>query len=104
MKTMNENLGILVNSSNHFDHVIQLARAAHGKGKKVRIHLSLQGILLAQDKAFGELNKIAGVTVCQESVASLGPSAEIGDIRRDLLVEPSKLSEVLTDCDRCVAF
>jgi len=104
MKTMNENLGILVNSLNYFDHVIELARAAHAKGKEVRIHLSLQGIFLMQDKDFDELSQIASVTVCRESVGSLDLPAEIGDMHGDLLVEPSKLSEVLADCDRCVAF
>ena len=101
---MGKKLGILVNSLDFADHVVELARAAHAKGKGIRIHLSMQGIYLVQDKSFDELNQIAGITVCRESVESMNLPEKITEITSDLLVESSELSEVLADCSRCVAF
>ena len=101
---MRQRLGILVNSLNYFDHVIEISRAAIDKDKQVRIHLALQGIFLMEHKAFDELNQIANVSVCQVSVASQGLLLDDEDGRRDLLADPSKLSEVIANCDRCVAF
>jgi hypothetical protein len=100
---MNQKLGILVNSLDFVDHVIELARAANAKGKGVRIHLSMQGIFMMQDKSFDELSRIAGITVCRESVESMDLPDNIRKNTSDLMVESSELSQVLADCSRCVA-
>ena len=100
---MSQKLGILVNSLDFADHVIELARAANAKGKGVRIHLSMQGIFLIQDKAFDERSRFAGITVCRESVESMDLPEKIREITSDLMVESSELSRVLADCSRCVA-
>ena len=99
---MNQKLGILVNSLDFTDEVIELALAANAKGKGVRIHLSMQGIFLIQDKSFNELSRIAGITICRESVEVMDLSGNIREITSDLMVESSELSQVLADCSRCV--
>ena len=100
---MNQKLGILVNSLDFTAQVIELARAANAKGKGVRIHLSMQGIFLIQDKSFDELSRIASITICRESAESMNLPENIREITSDLIVESSELSQVLADCSRCVA-
>ena len=100
---MKTKLGILVNSNNHFDYVVALARAAHAKGKDVHIHLSQQGVFLMRERALNDLIRLVRVTVCGESVKAFGLGAEF-DSRKIILAQPCHLEKILSDCDRCVVF
>ena len=101
---MKTKLGILVNSTNHMDYVIALARAAHAKGKDVHIHLTQRGVYLLREKAFSDLIRLVRVSVCKESVKVFGLEAEIGNSREKILAPSYRLAEVLSDSDRCVVF
>jgi predicted peroxiredoxin len=99
---MKTKLGILVNSNNHCDYVVALARAAHAKGKDVHIYLTQQGVYLLREKAFRDLTRWVRVSVCMESAKVLGLEAEIGFSREKFLSPSGRMADVLSDCDRCV--
>lgn len=99
---MKTKLGILVNSTKHFDYVVALARAAHARGKDVHIHLTQQGVYLLREKAISDLTRQVRVSVCKESVRELGLEAEIGHSREKILAPSGRMADVLSDCDRCV--
>ena len=99
-----EILGILVNSVDHPDYVISLARAARVKGKDVRIHFSGPGVLLLGKKSVSELDEFVTATVCEESLARYG-----GDISRRSpegirSVPASELGRFISACRRYVVF
>ena len=62
---MAEELGILVTSDKHLDHLINIARAARNKGKEVRIFFTNKGLLLTHDPRFKELESLAEMSLCR---------------------------------------
>ena len=101
---MRDTLGILVHSTDYFDYVTQLALAALGKGKRVRIHLLQQGVLYASEKAFGQLTRSARITICKDSYTDVMKGEQITSIVRNHLTPSQRLAAILDTCDRWVAF
>lgn len=68
------NLGILVNTNKHKEHVIGITRAASAAGKTVEIFVMDEGIRLLEDAAFSELCDVNGVTIsyCDHNASGLG--------------------------------
>ena len=48
---MTESLGILVSTDKHLDHVVNLAKAAHEKGKLVNVFFTGNGVRLTMQPA-----------------------------------------------------
>ena len=101
---MDQTLGIVVNSVDHPDYVIQLARAAKRKGKTVRIHFTGAGVRLADGAFVAELCELARVSICRESAAEFGCRGLPAESRGVEWVPASTLVELITDSDRHVVF
>ena len=69
---MADSLGILVSSDKYLDYVINLAQAAHEKGKEVEIFFSGTGVLLTLDPEFKQLVGKAKLSICDISFRSNG--------------------------------
>ncbi len=72
------NLGILVNTDGHLDHVIGLARAAAGKDHQVNIFVMDRGTRLLEDQRFVELASSTSISVsfCDFSASQHGVKIE----------------------------
>ena len=69
---MTDSLGILVSSDKYLDCVINLAKAAHEKGKEVEIFFSGRGVLLTMAPGFKQLVGKAKLSICDVSFRSNG--------------------------------
>jgi predicted peroxiredoxin len=100
---MEQSLGICVASRNHMQHVLGLANAAHLAGKQVEIFFTGDGVHLTQDPRFGELMKLARVTVCEVSYIAHGYKGKeplgLGD--KDFVTQ-ARNAEMVAECDRYV--
>lgn len=72
------NLGILVNSDKHLDHVVGLAKAAGSKDHRVTIFVMDQGTRLLDHVKFAELASKAWISVvyCDHSAGRHGINTE----------------------------
>jgi|GEM_PF-1057730 len=104
MKRKAEILGILVNTADHPDYVISLARAAVEKGKTVRIHFSGPGVNLLSKTGIGSLTDVVQATVCAESLSKYGHPAAGDDLEGVRVVPATKLGRFISDCRRYVSF
>ena len=99
-----ETLGILVNTADHPDYLISLARAARAKGKQVRVHFSGPGVRLLSAKEVSELHDLAPITACAESLARFG--GDFGGSGPDgvRVVPAAELGRFISGCRRYVVF
>ena len=69
-------LGILVNSAGHLQHVVGLTRAALAAGGRVAIFVMDEGTRLLADRALVSLAELEGVaiSVCEYSAEAFGVS------------------------------
>jgi hypothetical protein len=96
---MKQTLAILVNSYDHPDYVVQLARAAFERGKIVKIHFFGPGVRLADPTRTAELDRVAELSVCHDSLLEFGgPSG----LEASLLEPPTKMVELMRNCSRYV--
>ena len=95
-------LGILVNSDENLDHLINVTRAARAAGKEVIIFLTHRSVLLTQNPKFSELDGLASMSLCRENLASHGleglPSFPGIDHRG--VANQSRHADLIFDCDR----
>jgi predicted peroxiredoxin len=100
---MEQSLGICVASRSHMQHVLGLANAAHMAGKQVEIFFTGDGVHLTQDQRFGELMKLARVTVCEVSYIANGyKGKEPAGLRDKDFVTQARNAEMVAECDRYV--
>jgi len=99
-----ETLGILVNTDDHPDYVISMARAARSKGKMVRLHFSGPGVLLLYETEMGEIRDFAHATACAESLARYGHPAAKEQLVGIQIVPATELGRFISDCQRYVTF
>ena len=101
---MADKLGILVGTNKYMDHIINIADAAHAKGKKIQIFFSGAGVLLTQDPDFKKLAGKAKLSVCDVSFRDFGLSGEVPGLEPEDFVTQAKNVELINGCDRYVTF
>ena len=79
------NLGILVTSDEHIDHVIGLVKAAVGKAEKISLFAMDRGTLLLENERLKELCHLDGVDIslCRHSAEGLGVNTQ--NIQKDIV-------------------
>ncbi len=102
---MTAKLGICVNSSDHLDHVIRLAKAANAAGKEVEVFFTGEGVLLSQDPGFSELIGEGRIGICEVSYFAHGlKGKEVPGLVDKDFVTQGRHAEMVEDCDRYVIF
>lgn len=101
---MAEKLGILVSSNKHLNYVINLTRAAHEKGKEVRIFFTGKGVSLTKDPDFQKLIGKAKISLCDVSYRSLGLEGDVPGLGYKDFATQAKNAEMIKDCDGYVVF
>jgi len=96
---MKQTLAILVNSSEHPDYVVQLARAAFAKGKAVKVHFFGPGVLLAEHTRVVELDRVAELSVCRDSLVEFGGPP---GLEASLLAPPTQMVDLMRNSSRYV--
>jgi hypothetical protein len=101
---MTDILGILVNTDKHLDYVINLTKAAYGKGKRVRIFFTGNGVKLTQSAEFSTLAGMAELSICTESFYKFGFTADVPGVHPDGFVTQEKNAELIAGSDRYLVF
>lgn len=101
---MTDQLGILVCTDKHLDHVIQLTDAAHQKGKEIKIFFSGKGVLLTQKPEFEKLVGKAKLSVCDVSFRSNGLSGDVPGVGFKDFATQARNAEMIDECDRYLVF
>ena len=97
-------LGILVNTDKHLDYVINLTKAAYGKGKRVRIFFTGNGVKLTQSAEFSKLSGMAELSICSESFCKFGFTGDVPGVFPDGFVTHEKNSELIAASERYLVF
>jgi predicted peroxiredoxin len=101
---MSDNLGILVSSTKYLDYVIALTKAAHDKGKNVRIFFTGKGVLLTQKPEFEQLVGKAKLSVCDVSFRANNLSGDVPGVGFKDFATQARNAEMIEWCDRYVVF
>lgn len=104
---MVDSLGILVSSEKHLNHVVNLTKAAHDKGKAVSIFFTGKGVLLTLKPRFKELVGKAKLSVCDVSFRANGlhgREAEVPGVGFKDFATQAKNAEMLAESDRYLVF
>lgn len=91
-------LGILVNSPRHPDYVLELARAARERNKRVLVHFTGEGTALIDHPGLQALSRYARVTLSDGAPAPAGNGGAPDETAR------CSLTAFLRRCDRYVVF
>ncbi len=100
-----QSLGICVATRNNMEHVVGLTRAALAAGKEVKIFLTGEGVYLAHDPRFPELQKAGEgrVGICEVSYIANGfQGKKIAGMRDKDFVTQGRNAEMVDECDRYV--
>jgi len=104
---MTESLGILVSTDKHLDHVVNLAKAAHGKGKSVSVFFTGSGVRLTLQPQFKELVGKAKLSVCDVSFRANGLHGredEVPGVGFKDFATQAKNAQMLAQSDRYLVF
>lgn len=104
---MTDSLGILVSTDKYLDHVVNLAKAAHGKGKAVSVFFTGRGVLLTMQPQFKELVGKAKLSVCDVSFRANGlhgRESEVPGVGFKDFATQAKNAEMLAASDRYLVF
>ncbi|BBO78244.1 hypothetical protein DSCW_56610 [Desulfosarcina widdelii] len=104
---MTDSLGILVSTDKHLDHVVNLARAAHEKGKSVNVFFTGSGVRLTMQRQFKELVGKAKLSVCDVSFRANGLHGredEVPGVGFKDFATQAKNAEMLAQSDRYLVF
>ena len=101
---MADTLGILVNTDKHLDYLINLTKAAYGKGKLVLIFFTGNGVKLTQSNEFSKLVGMAELSICSESFNKFGFAGDIPGVDSDGFVTQQKNLELISRSDRYLVF
>lgn len=100
-------LGILVSSNKHLDHVVELVKAAHAKGKETQVFFTGSAVHLTLEPAFAELEGKAKLWVCDVSFRSNGLHGREDDVPGvdyKSFATQGRNAEMLAEVDRYVVF
>lgn len=101
---MEQTLGILVCSDQHFSQLLALCRAAKRKHIKTRIFFTHKGARLIQAPQFRKLKELATMAVCKVSLQSHGVDTESLDHHGVVLATQAWNAELIRDCHRYIVF
>ena len=104
---MADTLGILVSTDNHLDHVVELVKAAHAKGKETQVFFTGSAVFLTLEPAFAELEGKAKLWVCDVSFRSNGLHGREDDVPGvdyKSFATQGRNAEMLAEVDRYVVF
>jgi len=104
---MAEILGILVSSDKHLDDVVNLTKAAHIKGKEVRIFFSGKGVYLTLKPEFKQLVGKAKLSVCDVSFRAYGfhgREEEVPGVGFKDFATQARNAEMIHQVDRYLVF
>ena len=104
---MAESLGILVTSDQYLDYVINLAGAAHQKGKDVQIFFTGQSVKLTLTPDFKKLVGKAKLSVCDVSFRANGfhgREDEVPGVGFKNFATQARNAEMAAECDRYIVF
>ncbi len=102
---MADKLGILVSSDRHLDHVVELVRAAHAKGKETQVFFTGSGVHLTLDPKFAELAGKAKLWICDVSFRANGyhgREEEVPGVDFKSFATQGRNAEMLAESDRYV--
>ena len=101
---MEQKLGILVRSDQHFSQLLALCRAAKSRNIETRIFFTHRGARLIQVPQFQELKKLATMAVCKVSLQSYGVDTESSHLHGVDLATQAWHAELIRECHRYVVF
>ncbi|WP_319523680.1 DsrE family protein [Breoghania sp.] len=104
---MTQSLGILVSTDKHLHHVVNLAKAAHEKGKSVSVFFTGSGVRLSMQPQFKELVGKAKLAVCDVSFRANGLHGredEVPGVGFKDFATQAKNAEMLAQSDRYLVF
>jgi len=106
-KKISGSLGILVSSDKHLSCVVNLTRAACGKGKKVHIFFTGFGVFLTLRPEFRELVGLASLSICDVSFRANGLHGREGEVPgvgfKDFATQ-AKNAEMVSTMERYIVF
>lgn len=97
-------LSIVVQSAKHFDLVRKLATAAVEKGKRIKIHMVGNGVLLVKSGRFTGLDLLARVTICEASGRKLLKEGLTAVPESVEIVQPGQINDIIQWSDRSIVF
>ena len=104
---MKDTIGILVSSDRHLDYIIHFTRAAHDKGKQVKIFFTGKGVRLTLVPEFKELVGKAKLWVCDVSFRANGfhgRENEVPGVGFKDFATQARNAEMLNEVDRYLVF
>ena len=102
---MAKKLGVLVSSNEHLDKIIKLCQAAKmKKDVEVTIFFTHSGTLLTQDRRFGELEGLAGMSLCNVGFESYNLKPPVVGIGEKDYGTQARHGELIEECDKYVVF
>jgi hypothetical protein len=101
---MAKKLGIFVSSDKHLDKIKKLCEAAKKKDVEVTVFFTHLGCLLTQDPAFGELEGLGHLSLCNVGFESHDLKPPVPGIGEKDYATQARHGEMLEECDRFVYF
>ena len=101
---MEQKLGILVRSDQHFSQLLALCGAAKSRNIETKIFFTHKGARLIQAPQFQKLKKLATMAVCKVSLQSHGVDTESPDLHGVDLATQAWHAELIRECHRYIVF
>ncbi len=97
-------LGIMVSSDEHYDYILNIAEAAHRKGKEVTIFFTGKGVILSQKSNFHKLISYATVKICEVSFRANNLTGDVPGVGFKDFVTQATNAEMVDEVDRYLVF
>jgi hypothetical protein len=97
-------LAMIITSDAYPDQVAALTQAAHQKGLCVHVHLTGTGVRLINTPQLDQVDQLATVTICRESVNAYLTGGCHGIKCPQWLVASSQMARLVDQCDRHLVF
>lgn len=95
---MKGKLGILAATDKGLDHLLGLVAAAEKAQVPVELFLTGEGVLLSQDRRFGELAGRARLALCEVSFRARDLKGEVPGMGFKDFATQARHAEILEDC------
>lgn len=101
---MARTLGIYVSSDDQLDRLIELCRAAKGKGVEVTLFLTHVATRLTQEDRFKELVGLAKIFLCKVGFEANNLQRPVPGLEDRAYASQSQNAEIIHDCDKYMTF
>ena len=101
---MADTLGILATSDKHLEYILSLTKAAHQKGKEVKIFFTGNAVRLTQVPEYAQLVDKACLSICETSFRSRGLKGKVMGVDFKDFTTQVRNAELMVNCDRYVVF